>query len=98
MNISGIGFHMSAGTMRHYDNLNQGFGHYDYSNQYRPAKADAMDDVSDKDFSLNVNKAVAEMKQDSQLQEFQVFVRSGETPEPQRYQEDWMRPVENFAL
>ncbi|MBQ9632599.1 MAG: hypothetical protein IJV04_06790 [Lachnospiraceae bacterium] len=43
-------------------------------------------------------KAIADMKQDDDLEPFQIFVRSGETPEPQRFQEDWMRPVENFLL
>ena len=51
--------------------------------------------ISGKDLA---NKAVAEMKQDDDLEQFAVFVRSGETSEPQRYQEDWMRPTENFIL
>ena len=46
----------------------------------------------------DVDKAVEDMQKDKGLESFQIFVRSGEIPEAQRFQENWMRPVENFML
>ncbi len=46
----------------------------------------------------DVSKALSDMRQDKELEQFQIFVKSGETPEAERFQEDWMRPVENFML
>ena len=98
MNISGFGFHMNAGMIRHYDNLSQSLGRTNYTSQDPGLRADALPTASGAEVSLNVNKAMADMDRDSDLKEFQIFVRSGEVPQAQKYQEDWMRPVENFAL
>ena len=98
MNISGIGFQMDTRAMSSYDRMDQGFGRYDISNQYHPVQADTMEDMSESEISFNVGKAISDMRQDKALEEFQVFVRSGEEPSRQHYQENWMRSMENFAL
>ena len=97
MNISGISAYVGAGALSHYDKLNQGFGVYDYSNQFRPTKADPIEDMSGSQIKLSVNQALTDMRQDKELEEFQIFVPSGATPE-ESYQENWRRPVENFVL
>ena len=58
----------------------------------------SLDGIGGSDITQNVHKAVEDMQQDKDLEQFQIFVHSGQTPDAQRYQEDWMRPVENFML
>ena len=101
MNISGVGYRMDTGiTTRQYNNLNPSMGAVDRMGSSSKQNDDPAG-VSSMDFSLkNVDtaKAVANMDRDQELKEFAVFVRSGETPAANTYSEDWMRPVENFAL
>lgn len=98
MNISGIGFHMTTGTLNGRDRSYQGFGRYDIANQYHPLRADDMEDVSKKEMSFHVSKALHDLKRDKTLEEFQVFVRSGEEPFRQYHRENQVRFAEDFAM
>lgn len=95
MNISGVGFRMDTGITRQYDNLNPQFKAMDVANHANRTEASG---EASQNIPIDVKKAVADMNQDSDLKEFAVFVRSGEVPNSAAYSEDWMRPVENFAL
>ena len=70
----------------------------DYARSYSNITNQSTQNVSGGLNSTNVQKAVSDMNQDQELKEFSVFVPSGQVPEAARYQEDWMRPSENFAL
>ena len=50
------------------------------------------------DFSRALDTATENLKQQDQGEPYRIFVRSGQTPELEKYKEDWMRPVENFML
>ena len=97
MNISGIGFHVTTGVNGR-ERSYQGFGHYDIANQYHPHRADTMEGVSRKEMRFHVNKALHDLKRDKTLEEFQVFVRSGEEPLQQYNREKQMRFAEDFAM
>ncbi|MCR5545070.1 MAG: hypothetical protein K6F30_01140 [Lachnospiraceae bacterium] len=71
----------------------QTFGSYDYADQYRPTEDfEVKSDNSDLR-TLDVEKAISDMRKDQAIQQYQFFV--GENSEQESTQ---VRGAENFAL
>ena len=98
MNISGIGSYIGVGALNHYNKLNQSFGVYDYSDQYRPDSEDTTAGVASVDTRFSIANAISGMRNDRELEQFAMFIPSGASAADNGYRENWARPVENFAL
>lgn len=100
MNISGIGFYMSSAAVGHYDRLAQGFGKFDYSNQYKPEVKNPLEEMPAAEIELSVNKAIEQKNADKEIEQFSTFVGSDTSGAStnQGFSEEWTRPIENFVL
>ena len=49
-------------------------------------------------FSEALDRAAENLDRQKPNDSYKIFIRSGQTPELDKYQEDWMRPLENFML
>lgn len=73
----------------------QTFGSYDFASQYRPGVSHELKGADSDIKSLDVEKAVSDMKKDSVLQRYQYFVQNKQSA---AVSESQIRGSENFSL